>query len=130
MCWPALCPSQSGMSRKRLLVRGVAERRDVLRGSLQAFEQGLNRDALPPGVELRPLGDAVDVAGDLLGGERPELLPRPSLRLVYLAADREVPLLKRRAGRGACREYREAIDQVLAWREAVLALRSPAAAPK
>jgi hypothetical protein len=61
----------------------------------------------------RPLGDSVDVSGNLLGGQQPELLPRPRLGLVYFPDDGEIPLLKRRVRRQAGGEDREAVHQVL-----------------
>src|SRR5262249_2749511 len=84
--------------------------------------------ALPPGAQLRPLGDAVDVPGDLLRGQPLELLPRPPLGLVNLPDDGEVPHLQGRAWRGAGGEDREAVLQVLAGRQ--LRIRPPAAAPE
>src|SRR3712207_5069053 len=69
-------------------VAAVAEREDVARGRLDAFEQGIYRDAPPGGAELRPLGYAVDGGRDGLGGQRQELLPRPPPR-----PDRKSPRL-------------------------------------
>jgi hypothetical protein len=60
----------------------------------------------------------VDVSGNLLGGQQPELLPRPLLGLVYCPDDGEIPLLKRRVRRQAGGEDREAVHQVLViWAE-------------
>src|SRR5215212_5215304 len=50
-------------------VRGVAtvaESDDVLGGGLDLFKKCVHRDAFPTGTQLRPLGDTVDVGGDLL----------------------------------------------------------------
>src|SRR5829696_8778341 len=111
-------------------VAAVAERDDVLGDGLDLFEQGVHRDAFPPGAQLRPLGDAVDVFCDLLRGQLSELLPSPPLWLVDLPDDGEIPFLERSAGRGAGREHRKSVDQVLSgWEMGVLRLL-PAATPK
>src|SRR5205823_11425809 len=76
-----------------------------LGGRLHAFHQSVDADALPARVELRPLGDAVDVLGDRLCGQGLELLPGPAPWLVDLAFDGERPLVDldalRWTGRGA-----------------------------
>src|SRR5207253_4894950 len=77
-------------------------------------EPRVDGDALPAGVQLRPLGDAVDVAGDLLARQVAELIPGPAPRLVDLADDREVPFLERRVRRRAGGEHREVRRHVLA----------------
>src|SRR5262249_25747773 len=82
-------------------------------------EQRVHGHALPGGVELRPLGDAVDVLGEVLGGQRPELVPGPALGRVDLAGERERPLAERRVRRGTCRENREITDEILAGRRPV-----------
>src|SRR5207249_3701039 len=86
-------------------------------------------DAFPVGVELRPLGDTVDVGPDLLARERTELLPGPGGRLGGPAHDRERPLGGRRVRRRSGREHREVPDDVLARGHArVLAFRLALAA--
>src|SRR6266436_2010226 len=81
---------------------------------LDPFEERVDRDASPDGVELRPFGHAVDVAGDLLAREGTELLPGPTAGLVQLADDREVPQLERRVRRRAGGENGEVAGDVLA----------------
>src|SRR5215216_2102479 len=80
-------------------VAAVGEGEHVLCTRLDPFEQGIYGHSFPAGAELRPLRDAVDVAGDLLRWERPEPFPRPSLRLIDLTRDREIPPIERRARR-------------------------------
>src|SRR5215213_738057 len=111
-------------------VAAVAEGDDVLGSRFDLFQQGVHRDAFPTGTELRPFGNAVDVGGDLLRGQLSELLPHPSLWLVDLPDDGEVPFLERSAGRGAGREHRKSIDQVLSGWEMGLLFLLPAAIPK
>jgi hypothetical protein len=131
---------RAGQGDPRLAARGVLERDvgrvaavgeldDVLGRRLDPVEQRVDGDALPDGVELRPLCDAVDVDGDLLAGQSLELLPGPPARLVDLADDREVPAVERRMWRRACGEDGEVPGHVLAGRHAV-AGRVVAAAPE
>src|SRR5215217_4323446 len=47
-------------------VAAIAEGDDVLGSGLDLFKKCIHRDAFPTGAELRPLGDTVDVGGDLL----------------------------------------------------------------
>src|SRR5262249_31628257 len=75
--------------------------------------EGVDRDPLPMGVELRPLGDAMDVGGDRLAGERVELCPRPALWRVDLAGQAEVPALERDVRRRPGGEHREGGGEVL-----------------
>jgi hypothetical protein len=63
------------------------------------------------------VGDAVDVDGDLLAGQRPEALPVPTPLLVGLAGDGELPVLQLDAGGRSRRQDREVLDQILARRE-------------
>src|SRR5262245_47596696 len=127
VCHPRLA-SRHVLERQVRRVVAVAEGCDVLGRRLHPLQQRIHRDALPPGAQLRPLGDAVDVPGDLLRGQPLELLPRPPLGLVNLPDDGEVPRLQGRAWRGAGREDREAVIQVLAGRQ--LRILPPAAAPE
>src|ERR1035438_5717026 len=71
----------------------------------------------PGGVELRPLGDAMDVARQRLARQLAQFLPAPALRLIHLALDGERPLRKRGTGSRSGREHREVADQVLARRQ-------------
>ena len=73
-------------------VAAVAEREHVLGRRLDAVQQRCRARRRASGVELRPLGHAVDVDGDRLARAAPELVPGPAARLVDLAADREAPL--------------------------------------
>src|SRR5262249_44748115 len=100
-------------------VATVAELDHVLRGRLDAVEQRVDGDALPVRVELRPLGDTVDVDGDLLPRQRTELLPRPAGQLVDFTGDREVPLVERGVWGRARRQDREIVRDVLAGWNAV-----------
>jgi hypothetical protein len=61
-----------------------------------ALTERVDRDGR---VELRPLGDAVDVAGEGVGRSRLELGPRPRAARLDGAADREAPLVSRRLRR-------------------------------
>src|SRR6516225_3341630 len=82
--------------------------------SLDPFEERVDRDASPDGVELRPLGHAVDVADDLLARQGTELLPGPAARLVQLAEDGKVPQLECRVRRRSGGEDGEVRSHILA----------------
>src|SRR5215510_12275957 len=84
---------------------------------LDPFEKRVDRDAPPDGVELGPLGHAVDVAGDLLARQGAELLPGPAARLVQLADDGKVPQPGRRVRRRPGRKDGEVRSHVLAGRD-------------
>ena len=61
-------------------------------------EKIVDGDALPRGVQLAPLGDAVDVGVDFGLGQRTELLPVPLAQGLALRADQdEAPLVQRDA---------------------------------
>src|SRR5919199_1189796 len=107
-------------------VAAVAEDEDEASGRSRRLQQGVERHTGPRGVELRPLRDAVDVHGDRLPGERPELLPRPGLRAADRSLDTEVPALQRRPWRRPGGEHREAPGDVLAGRNAVAFRADPA----
>ena len=64
---------------------------------LGRFEQEVERDAAEAGVELRPLGHAVDVAGHVLMRQLAELLPGPPSLARDHAVDREAPGSSRRS---------------------------------
>src|SRR5262249_21841147 len=81
---------------------------------LDPFEERVDRNAAPDGVELGPLGHAVDVAGDLLARQGTELLPGPTARSVQLADDGKVPRLQRRVRRRPGGENGEITGDVLA----------------
>src|SRR4029077_10989408 len=98
-------------------VPAVGELRRVLASGLDALEEDVDGDALPLRVELRPLGDAVDVLGDHLARQRDELLPRLGLWLVDLAGDAEGPLFQVGARRRPCRQHGLVVDHVLAGRQ-------------
>src|SRR5437763_9844312 len=108
-------------------VAAVAEHGDVLGPGLHPLQQGGDRNAFPGGVELRPLGDAMDVLRDGVGRQGEQLLPRPALRLIDLAFDGEGPLVQVGAGRRTGGQNREIVHQVLAWRQT--RARSGIAAP-
>src|SRR5215472_13193994 len=86
----------------------------VLGCRLDPFEERVDRDASPDGVELGPLGHAVDVAGDLLARQGTGLLPGPAARLVQLADDGKVPRLERRVRRRSGGEDGEVRGHMLA----------------
>src|SRR5215207_6479188 len=100
-------------------VAAVAERADET-GALDVdpVEERVDRDAFPGRVELGPLGDAVDVDGRRLVGQRLELFPGPAPALDAGADDPEAPFLERGARRRAGGEDGEIVDEVLAGRDA------------
>ena len=71
-------PSEQVLERQVRGVAAVAVDHHVVGLVVDVREQRVERDALPVGVELGPLGHAVDVDRDLLGGQRGELLPAPA----------------------------------------------------
>jgi len=92
----------------------VAEGDHELGGGVDPAQDRVDRDALPAGAELGPLGDAVDVDRDLLGRQRAELLPSPpGDDGPGLVNDREIPVLQRDVGRRPCAQHREVIHEVL-----------------
>src|SRR5690242_3470107 len=99
-------------------VAAVGEDRRELRGRVDPIHEGVDRNALPAGVELRPLGDAVDVLGDAFRGERGELLPCPAPGFVDLAFDGEGPLVDVDARRGPGRQHGPVGHDVLPGRNA------------
>ena len=80
-----------------------------------AFQQVTNPHTGPRGVELRPLGDAVDVKGRGDGRHLAEFAEPDGERSVDQAGDRQVPLAGRVLGHVADVEHREAVGQVLTW---------------
>jgi hypothetical protein len=82
-------------------IAAVAELDNVFRSGFDSVKQGVERNALPDRVQLRPLGHAMDVDFDLFARQRPKLLPGPAARLVNLADDRKVPAFNRCARRWA-----------------------------
>src|SRR5439155_6733639 len=74
------------------------------------------------GVELRPLGHAVDVARDRLERELFEGLRAPFLLVGDHAVDPEGPVVRVDPGGGACREHGPAALDVLAGRQPVAVL--------
>src|SRR6478672_10539780 len=112
VCHPSLAATNV-LEREVRAVAAVAEREDVLGARLDAFEERVDRDPSPRGIELRPLRDAVDVGGDPLARQRLELLPRPGARLVDVPTDLERPPVE---GVMRCRargEDWEVLSQVL-----------------
>ena len=93
----------------------VAEREQVRGVVVYLGEKRVDGDALPGCVELRPAGDAVDVDRDGLARQVDELIPRPGAPLVAID-NRERPVTERRVRRGAGREHREVVRQVLTGR--------------
>ena len=73
-------------------VAAVAERGYIRPIRLNAVEERIDRHPLPDRVELAPFGNAVDIDGDRLAGERAELIPGPAPRRLDGSGDREVPL--------------------------------------
>src|SRR5262245_21156648 len=94
------------------------------------LEQRVHGDALPDGVQLGPLGDAMDVGRDGLVRECVELLPRPARLQPALTTDREIPRSERRVRRGTGREHREVPRFVLAGREPAGRRVTVSSAPK
>src|ERR1700722_11430728 len=93
--------------------------RAVVPGQVQ---QRVHRHALPDGVQLGPLCDAVDVDGYVLARQGAELVPAPRL-LLAAAADGEAPAVQGRVRGGAGRQDREVLGHVLAWRDPACGLR-------
>jgi hypothetical protein len=54
---------------------------------LHPLQEGVQRHPLPGGAELGPVGDAVEVDGDLLAGQGAEAGPVPAPLLVGFAGD-------------------------------------------
>ena len=102
-------------------VAAVAERHRVGAQRLGAVEQPVHRDAAEARPELRPAGDAVDVAWDLLELELVELVPGPLGLLGDHAVDPEGPLGRVDIGRRAGRQDREPGLVVLARGKSVAA---------
>src|SRR4051812_5591115 len=98
-------------------VATVAECRRVGPIRLDAVEQRIDRNPLPDGVELAPFGDAVDIDGDRLARQCPELIPGPPPRGLYRSPDGEVPLRERCARGRPGGKYREIRGEVLPGRD-------------
>jgi hypothetical protein len=81
---------------------------------VQALQQGIQRHPFPGGAELGPVGDAVQVDGDLFCGQGAEAGPVPAPLLAGLAGDGELPVGEVDAGGRSGRQDREVLDQVLA----------------
>src|SRR5258708_9454460 len=94
----------------------LGEGHDKFSGRLDAFEDRIHGDALPGGVERGPLGDAVDVLGDVLGRQLAEVLPGPLLGLIDLTFDDKRPLSQSDSRRRASREDRKVAHDVLSRR--------------
>ena len=84
---------------------------------IDVLEQGIDADAAPAHVELRPLRHAADVDRPLPARERQERLPGPADRLADEALDRERPAVERRAWCRSGRQHREVRRQVLTGRD-------------
>src|SRR5262249_36700674 len=109
-----------------------AEGHDELRRRLVArgLEEGVEGDVLPAGIELGPLGDAVDVDGLLGGRQRVQRLPGPAAELApRRVLERERPPVERDARRRPSREDRELVSDVLPGRDA-LRVAAPALTTK
>src|ERR687897_1552084 len=109
----------------------IAEGNGELGGRVDALQQRVQRHPLPAGAELGPLGHAVDVHRDLLGRQRPKLLPRPSGRHgTGIVDDPEVPILQRRVRCRAGAQHGEVVDEVLArWHQTGAGLAPPTLEP-
>jgi hypothetical protein len=78
-------------------------------GEADCLQQLVKRDALPRGVELRPLGNAVNICVDRRLRERLELRPGPFSKQRSAGLKSEAPVLKpglRRRSGGKNREIR------------------------
>ena len=101
-------------------VAAVGEGHDVGGVHIEALEDHVEADAAPLHVELGPLGHAVDVAGDGLLRQGPELVPSPAGQRASVDGEHaEVPPVERNVGRGSGRENGEVVDEVLRRRETV-----------
>ena len=100
-------------------VAAVGEGHEVGRNVADAGggEQVVDGHAFPGGVQLAPLGDAMDVGEDFGLGQAAELLPSPFAEGFAIDAhEGESPLIQRDALGRAGGEHREATLQVLAGR--------------
>jgi hypothetical protein len=111
-------------------VAAVAPRVHVAGLGRNAFQQRVDRHAGPHGVELGPLGDAVDIDVDDLRGQPDELLPRPRGGLVHLAVDREAPLVQRRLrGRPGGEHGKPSLQVLTGWEAAGIDIGPSASEP-
>src|SRR5947209_15268458 len=71
------------------------------------------RNSFPARAELRPLGNAVDVGGNLFAREPLKLVPRPTRCLAGNTCQCEIPFLQRTAWRRPRRQNGEIAGLVL-----------------
>jgi hypothetical protein len=83
------------------------------------LDQAIDRHALPLRPKLAPLGDAMDVDGDLSLRQGLKLLPRPPARERSPILQRQGPLLECRMRRRAGAQHREVVGDELAGRNPI-----------
>ena len=114
---PGLTVDDVGERKVRRVVT-LCEGDHVLGARVDATEERVDRDAPPAGRQLRPLGDAMDVDGDVLRGQGAKLRPRPDRRPGTGLIDHgEVPRVEVDIRGRAGGEHWEVVDQVLAGRD-------------
>src|SRR5438105_15751182 len=70
-------PTGEVLQRQVCCITAVGIRHCEFSRRLDASQQRIHRHALPLRAQLTPLGDAVNIAGDVLGRELSELIPTP-----------------------------------------------------
>src|SRR6266480_1021997 len=96
-------------------------------GVLRGLQQRIDGDALPPCIELRPLGNAVDVDGRSLMRQLLKFFPRPRHRAASRISNGEMPGCERYAWSWTGGKHRKIPRLILPGRQAVLRCRRTAA---
>src|SRR4051812_48793708 len=91
----------------------MCERKRSGRAKASVGENVVDRHALPPGVELRPRGNAVDVSRHPGSWEGVELRPAPRFDRTRSNLQRESPVRGLDPRGGAGRKHWEIVDEVL-----------------
>src|SRR6266581_858543 len=84
---------------------------------LDLREQGVEGDAFPVRVQLRPLGLTVDVFGDRLAWESLKLVPAPAFWLIDFPDNGKIPVRQWCMRCWSCRKDGEAALEILSRRE-------------
>src|SRR5262249_30734446 len=85
---PGLAPRDVAKRQMRRIA-AITERNHVTTANADTCEQGIQRDALPVGIQLRPLCYAVDVLRHRLARQGAELAPGPPSRRIDAPLDGE-----------------------------------------
>ncbi len=91
-------------------VSAVTTDHHIVVTGLDILEQPVYGHATPSHVQLRPVGDAVDIGDDVFDAHLLKLTPVPSVRDLVLGRDREAPSALVDIGRGSRREHRPVVD--------------------